>query len=62
MDYTSTPFISYSDIDTGEIELYEDAWGFNSEFCDVKAALNIIKTDVEDKLVNRLIEKIRDTQ
>lgn len=35
MDLNSTHFVKYSDIEVQEIDLYEDAWGLNTEFSDV---------------------------
>lgn len=35
MDFNSTQFAKYSDIEVGEIDLYEDAWGLSTEFSDV---------------------------
>lgn len=39
MDSSFTQFISYSSIDVDEIDLYEDAYGLNAEFIDVKEYL-----------------------
>ena len=62
MGLTSTPFISYHDIKVEDIDLIEDAWGLNSEFCDVIDLLGQIKTVPGKRLTNRLIEKIRKTR
>lgn len=35
MDFNSTQIAKYSDIEVAEIDLYEDAWGLNTEFSDV---------------------------
>jgi len=59
MVLNSTPFISYRDIKVEGIDLIEDAWGFNSEFCDVISLLRQLKVEPEKKLINNLIEKIR---
>jgi hypothetical protein len=55
----STPFIKYHDIKVEEIDLYDDAWGLNSEFCDVIALLRNIKVVPERSLTTSLIKKIR---
>jgi hypothetical protein len=58
MGLTSTPFISYHEINTDEIDLLSDAFGLNMEFCDVIEFLGQIKTDPGDHLTSRLIELI----
>jgi len=55
----STPFIKYHDIKVEEIDLYEDAWGLNSEFCDVIGLLWNISVVPERSLTTNLIRKIR---
>ena len=35
MDFNFTHFAKYSDIEVAGIDLYEDAWGLNTEFSDV---------------------------
>jgi hypothetical protein len=59
MGLTSTPFISYRDIKVNEIDLFEDAWGFNNEFSDVIYLLGQIKAEPGKKMTKRLIKKIR---
>jgi len=59
MGLTSTPFLSYHDINVKDADLIEDAWGFNSEFCDVIEILRQIKAVPGKRLTRRLIEKIR---
>ena len=59
MDYTSTPFLSYSDIKTDEIDIIDDAWGFLSEFNDVAAMLQFVRPVPDDELIRGLIKKIR---
>jgi hypothetical protein len=58
MVLTSTPFISYQEIKVENTDLLEDAWGFNSDFCDVITFLGRIDPEPGDKLTARLIEKI----
>ena len=55
----STPFIKYHDIKVEEIDLYDDAWGINSEFCDVIGLLGNINVVPERSLTTNLIKKIR---
>ena len=62
MDITSTPFLSYHDINTDQIDLFEDAWGFCSEFGDVTALLKFVQPVPDDRLIDMLIDKIRHTQ
>jgi len=59
MGLTSTPFISYHNIKVKDVDLIEDAWGINSEFCDVIDLLRQIKAVPGRRLTKRLIEKIR---
>ena len=59
MVYNSTPFISYHDINLKDIDLVEDAYGFNSEFYDVICALGLIKSIPDKSLTRTLIDKIR---
>jgi hypothetical protein len=58
MDLNSTPFISYSEINVEAADLYEDAWGFNSEFHDVISLLGEIDTSPGDLMADRLIMTI----
>ena len=60
MGLISTPFITYRDIKVKEIDIFEDAWGFCSEFCDVIYLLKQVKSVPKKRLTKRLIEKIRD--
>jgi hypothetical protein len=59
MGLISTPFITYQDIRIDGIDLLEDAWGFNNEFCEVIDLLRQIKEVPERSLTMCLIEKIR---
>jgi hypothetical protein len=59
MGLTSTPFLSYHDIKTDGIDLFEDAWGLNLQFGDVIQILQQLKPVPGKKLTRRLIEKIR---
>jgi hypothetical protein len=59
MVYNSTPFISYHDIKLKDIDIFEDAYGLNSEFYDVIYALGLIKSIPGKSLTRTLIDKIR---
>jgi hypothetical protein len=59
MGLNSTPFISYHEIDVEEINLLEDAWGLNSEFCDVIVFLDNLKVFAPKPLTTKLMERVR---
>jgi len=59
MGLNSTQFITFRDIKVNGIDLFEDAWGINSEFCDVIDLLRQIKPVPERCLTTDLIKKIR---
>ena len=59
MGLTSTPFISYHEIKTDNLDLFEDAWGLSSRFGDVIGLLRQVKPEPEEDLIEKLIDKIR---
>jgi len=59
MGSNSTHFISYHNIKVKNVDLLEDAWGFNSEFVDVIRLLGKIKPEPRKRLTSQLVEKIR---
>jgi hypothetical protein len=59
MGLNSTPLLSYHDIRIKDIDLIDDAFGFNSEFHDVIAFLGTIKSVPGKRLTKSLIQKIR---
>ena len=59
MGLNSTPFVSYHSIKVQDVDLFEDAWGLNTEFCEVIDLLRQIKAVPEKRLTKRLIEKVR---
>jgi hypothetical protein len=59
MDLISTPLITFSDIKVENIDLIEDAWGLNSEFCDVIDMLHLIKAVPARCLTRNLMKKLR---
>jgi hypothetical protein len=62
MGINFTPFISYRDINVRETNLVEDAWGIDSCFNDVIRFLGQYNPEPEEKHINSLIERIRDTE
>jgi hypothetical protein len=59
MGLNSTPFLSYHEIKTDGIDLFDDAWGFYPQFKDVIDILKQIKPLLRRRLTRRLIGKIR---
>jgi hypothetical protein len=59
MGLISTQFITFRDIKVEDIDLIEDAWGLNTEFCDVIDLLRQIEPVPERCLTTTLIKKIR---
>ena len=62
MVITSTPFISYPEINVKETDLLEDAWGFYSDYGDVIQFLGEYKPEPGNKLISSLIELVRDSE
>jgi hypothetical protein len=59
MVINSTPFIKYHNIKVEEIDIYDDAWGFNTVFCVVFGLLRNFYVVPERSLTTNLIKKIR---
>jgi hypothetical protein len=59
---TSTPFISYHEIDVKEADLFEDAWGLSSGYGDVIEFLGEFNPDPGDELISRVIELLREAK
>ncbi len=59
MGLTSTPFLSYHEIQVDNVDLYEDAWGFYQQFSDVIALLEQVRPVPRKRLTKRLIERVR---
>jgi hypothetical protein len=55
MELTSTPLITYREINVTSTDLYDDAWGFKTEFPDVLCFLGEIDTDPVDHLTDHLL-------
>lgn len=59
MGLNSTPFLSYHDIKTEDIDLIDDAFGLKAEFHDVINLLGKVKPVPGKRLTKSLIRKIR---
>ncbi len=57
-----TPFVSYADVDVREVDLYDDAWGFMTQFPDVIRALSLAEPTPRLALITGLIEKIEESE
>jgi hypothetical protein len=58
MGSTSTQFISFHEIKTDETELFEDAWGFKSEFGDVIELLGLVKISDKEIIPSEFLDII----
>ncbi|MCU0460865.1 MAG: hypothetical protein MUF36_02430 [Bacteroidales bacterium] len=59
MGLNFTPFLSYREIKTDKIDLFEDAFGINAQFSDVIGLLNMVKPVPGKRLTHRLIRNIK---
>jgi hypothetical protein len=59
MGLNSTPFLSYRDIKTDRIDLFEDAFGFCERYSDVIGMLKMVKPVPGKRLTNRVKKAIR---
>jgi hypothetical protein len=59
MDISSGRFVTYTDINVDEIDIYEDAWGLNTEFADVVSYLRELESLPDEHLANKLIFRLR---
>jgi len=59
MGLNSTPFLSYHEINTDNTDLFDDAWGFSSEFRDVIDILKFLDPVPDNRLTKQLIRRIR---
>jgi len=55
MDLTSTPLLKYEEINVDSTDIYDDAWGFVSEFSDVLDFLGKVDNSPAGKMGERLI-------
>ena len=56
MDITSTHFLTFREIIVDDTDLFEDAWGFKSEFSDIYDFLGKPDTGPYDCLVDKIVE------
>jgi hypothetical protein len=59
MALTSTPFLSYHEIQVDNIDIYEDAFSLYQEFGDVINLLGQLNPVPKKRLTKRLIERVR---
>ena len=59
MALTSTPFLSYHEIQVDNIDIYEDAFGLYQEFSEVINLLGQLNPVPKKRLTKRLIERVR---
>jgi len=59
MALNSTPFLSYHEIQVGNIDIYDDAFGLSQEFSDVFNLLDQLKPVPKKRLTKLLIERVR---
>ncbi|HVN58049.1 MAG TPA: hypothetical protein VMT63_07115 [Bacteroidales bacterium] len=55
MELISTPTLRYEEIEVNTTDIYDDAWGFNSEFSDVLEFLGSIDKTPADGMSDRLV-------
>ncbi len=58
VNLTSTQLISFRNINTDEVDIYDDAWGFASEFTDVLDFLGTIDAEPPSAATEKLLELI----
>jgi len=58
MGLNSTPFLSYREIQTDKIDLFEDAFGIYTQFNDVIGILDLVKPVPGKRLIRRVIRNI----
>ena len=61
MGLNSTPFLSYRDIKTDKIDLFDDAFGIFARYSDVIGLLNMVKPVPGKRLTRRVIKAVRRT-
>ncbi len=58
VNLTSTQLISYRNINTDEVDIYDDAWGFAYEFADVLDFLGTVDAEPPSDATEKLLEII----
>lgn len=59
MGINSTPFLTLSQIETKNIDLFEDAFGLYATFTEVIALIETNRPEPDERLIISLLEKIR---
>ncbi len=59
MGINSTQLLSYRDIKVRNTDLFEDAWGLNTQYHDVTDLLRKVRVVPRKRLTKRLLKKIR---
>jgi len=59
MGLNSTHYVKYHDIEVKSVDLFEDAWGLNSDFTDVINLLHQVEVTPRRTLTKKLINRIR---
>ena len=59
MGINSTQLLSYRDIKVRNTDLFEDAWGLNTQYNDVTDLLRKVRVVPRKHLTKRLLKKIR---
>jgi hypothetical protein len=59
MGLNSTPFLTYRDINTDKIDLFEDAFGFNAQYNDITGLLKMVKAVPGKSMTSRVIRNIK---
>lgn len=55
---TFLPFLSYQELSVSEIDVYDDAWGFNSQFSEVFRKLSLASPEPSESVLESLLGKI----
>jgi len=55
-----SPFLSFEELNVDDIDIYDDAWGFNCQFPDIVKILNLVEPVPPPSVISRLMEKIED--
>jgi hypothetical protein len=55
---TFVPYLSYDELDVSDIDVYDDAWGFNHQFADVFRKLSLANPEPSESVIGSLLAKI----
>lgn len=59
MGLNSTPFLTLSQIETKNIDLFEDAFGLYASYTEVIALIEADRPEPDERLISKLLSKIR---